>query len=279
MLQLCLEFYFLQTDTAWEEHVHELAIGGSWKKTVRGRDESSCTRMWWRSWLAPWYTAAPPAHMPLLSLHIHLLNNRGWVPGGKRAHHNSASPAGVTIHSVLSTNCGFLHWCWRIHGKTLAASIRGKGHILAPCHQNQLKKKHRACNHERGTQVLQGMCGPKTYVHAVLQPSWEATGLETVITKPSKTRSSCLTIIPAQEHQASLISIKDHLRYTGVQSHAVCNWEKSMQKCSLGPPWTGDGLSKEVFTFKHEGRTIETCWSRLEKPQQDGISLALKDKD
>lgn len=29
MLQLCLEFYFLQTNTAREEHVHELAIGRS----------------------------------------------------------------------------------------------------------------------------------------------------------------------------------------------------------------------------------------------------------
>lgn len=50
---------------------------------------------------------------------------------GERAHHNSASPAGVTMHSVLSTNCGFLHRCRRIHGKTLAASIRGKRHNLA----------------------------------------------------------------------------------------------------------------------------------------------------
>lgn len=52
-------------------------------------------------------------------------------------------------------------------------------------------------------------------------------GLETVITKPLKTRSSCLTIIPDQEHQASLISVmeevRDHLRHTGVQSHAVYN--------------------------------------------------------
>ena len=32
MLQLCLKFYFLQTNAAWKEHVHELAIGRSWKE-------------------------------------------------------------------------------------------------------------------------------------------------------------------------------------------------------------------------------------------------------
>lgn len=111
MLQLCLEFYFLQTDTAWEEHVHELAIGGSWKTTVRGRDESSCTRMWWRSWLAPWYTAAPPAYMSPLSLHVHLLNNRGWVPGGREptttVHHAGSLCIQFSAPTVdFSTNAG-----------------------------------------------------------------------------------------------------------------------------------------------------------------------------
>lgn len=33
MLQLRLKFYFLQTNAAWKEHVHELAIGRSWKET------------------------------------------------------------------------------------------------------------------------------------------------------------------------------------------------------------------------------------------------------
>lgn len=33
MFQLCLKFYFLQTNAAREEHVHELAIGRSWKET------------------------------------------------------------------------------------------------------------------------------------------------------------------------------------------------------------------------------------------------------
>lgn len=32
MLQLCLKFYFLQTNAAWKQHVHELAIGSSWKE-------------------------------------------------------------------------------------------------------------------------------------------------------------------------------------------------------------------------------------------------------
>lgn len=36
MLQLCLKFYFLQTNAAWKQHVHELAVGCSWKETRKG---------------------------------------------------------------------------------------------------------------------------------------------------------------------------------------------------------------------------------------------------
>lgn len=37
MLQLRLKFYLLQTNAAWEEHVHELAVGCSWKETRTGQ--------------------------------------------------------------------------------------------------------------------------------------------------------------------------------------------------------------------------------------------------
>ena len=50
MLQLRLKFYFLQTNAAWEEHVHELAVGCSWKETRTDRLSLKVPRVTERCW-------------------------------------------------------------------------------------------------------------------------------------------------------------------------------------------------------------------------------------
>ena len=78
MLQLRLKFYFLQTNAAWEEHVHELAVGRSWKETRTGQ-------VWvWRRhvWLRGTGQEGAPCPQPSW-LHPHLLVQRGWVPDGR----------------------------------------------------------------------------------------------------------------------------------------------------------------------------------------------------
>lgn len=104
MFQLRLKFYFLQTNAARKEHVHELAVGCSWKETRKGP-------VWVRLYHVRLRVAGqegagspePSALLPcvlLSSLHPHLLIHQGRVLVGRDV------PWRSSCHFPIPNHCG-----------------------------------------------------------------------------------------------------------------------------------------------------------------------------
>lgn len=107
MLQLRLKFYLLQTNAAWEEHVHELAVGCSWKETRTGQ-------VWvWRYHVCLSGAGQEGAPRPqpsccvlLSSLQPHLLAHQGWVLEGRGAagcSSSTSSPLTTVVQTLFTT--------------------------------------------------------------------------------------------------------------------------------------------------------------------------------
>lgn len=77
MLQFCLKFYFLQTNAAWKEHVHELTIGRSWKETRKVR-AWVCPQVRRRTARQEAAVITPSPHGHVCPAPHNLLAHRGW---------------------------------------------------------------------------------------------------------------------------------------------------------------------------------------------------------
>lgn len=163
MFQLRLKFYFLQTNATRKEHVHELAVGCSWKETRKGP-------VWvWlyhvRLRVAGQEGAGSPEPSALLpcvllsSLHPHLLIHQGRVLVGRDVPWCSSCHFPIPNHcdtNAVHQSITRFHKQWtELHSSTprksayeqlFLASIRKKRNIFflpSSCYWLQIIKIHK----------------------------------------------------------------------------------------------------------------------------------------